>query len=78
MHGLDIYDYGARQMEPVICQWTTVDPLSEKYYNISPYVYCANNPINSIDPDGKKIEISGNRSQRIATLTYLQMLTNDM
>ena len=77
MHGLDIYDYGARQMEPVICQWTTVDPLSEKYYNISPYVYCANNPINSIDPDGKKIEISGNRSQRIATLTYLQMLTND-
>ena len=29
-----------------------MDPLAEKHYNISPYVYCANNPVNLIDPDG--------------------------
>ena len=33
----------------------SVDPLFEKYPNINPYVYVANNPINAIDPDGKKI-----------------------
>ena len=31
------------------------DPLSEKYYNISPYAYCANNPVNFVDPDGRFI-----------------------
>lgn len=32
-----------------------MDPMAEKYYSISPYAYCANNPINVIDPDGKDI-----------------------
>jgi len=29
-----------------------MDPMAEKYYNTSPYAYCANNPINNIDPNG--------------------------
>lgn len=33
----------------------SIDPLCEKYYWISPYVYCANNPLKYIDPDGRKI-----------------------
>lgn len=33
----------------------SIDPLCEKYYWISPYVYCANNPIKFIDPDGRDI-----------------------
>jgi hypothetical protein len=32
-----------------------VDPLGEEYASISTYSYVANNPLNSIDPDGKKI-----------------------
>lgn len=31
------------------------DPLSEKYYSISPYAFCGNNPINFIDTDGMDI-----------------------
>ena len=30
-------------------------PLSEKYYTSSPYAYCADNPINLVDPDGRRI-----------------------
>lgn len=30
-----------------------VDPMAEKYYHISPYSYCEDNPINFFDPDGR-------------------------
>ena len=51
-HGLDWYDYGARNYDATLCQFTTIDPMCEKYYHISPYAYCGNNPINAIDPTG--------------------------
>lgn len=40
MNGLDLYDFHARQYDPVLGRFTTPDPLSEKYYHISPYAYC--------------------------------------
>ena len=42
---IPLLDFGARMYNPAIARWTAADPLSEKYYGISPYVYCANNPI---------------------------------
>ena len=53
MHGLNTYDYGARQHDPILARWDRIDPLCEKYYNVSTYAYCHNNPIRRIDPDGK-------------------------
>ena len=45
-------DFGARQYSPTLRRWMTPDPLSEKYYGISPYAFCNNNPVNLVDPDG--------------------------
>lgn len=52
MHGLNTYDYGARQSDPILGRWDRIDPLCEKYYSTSPYAYCNNNSVNAIDPDG--------------------------
>ena len=52
MHGLNTYDYGARQYNPVTARWDRVDPLCEKYYDVSPYGYCHNNPVRLVDKNG--------------------------
>ena len=52
MHGLNMYDYEAHQQDPAVGMFTSMDPLCEKYYNISPYSYCAGNPIRYVDPTG--------------------------
>ena len=77
MHGLNTYDYGARQYNSLVGRWDRIDPLCEKYYSVSPYAYCLNNPIAYIDSKGEEAKISGTRAERIAILTVLQALTND-
>jgi len=47
--------FGARYQDSKYGIWYSVDPLAEKYPNISSYVYCANNPVMYIDPDGRKL-----------------------
>ena len=50
--GLNWYDYGARHYDVALGRFTTVDPLSERYYSIGMYAYCNNNPVRYIDPTG--------------------------
>jgi hypothetical protein len=71
MLGLDLYDYGARFYDARIARWQTIDPLCEKYYSISPYAYCANNPLNLVDPDGCDIVIGGKDNTSITLTTDL-------
>ena len=74
MHGLDEYDSKARWYYPAICRTTTMDPLAETYYPTSPYVWCGNNPIRFVDPDGRIViavdEVAQNRI--LGTLSYTE------
>ena len=49
---LDLYDYGARLYDPALVVWTGVDPLADEYGDVSPYVYCLNNPMRLVDYKG--------------------------
>ena len=45
--------FGARYMDhELMTMWLSVDPMSDKYPDISPYAYCAWNPVNVVDPNG--------------------------
>ena len=48
----DLYYYGARYMDPQNSMWLGVDPLTEKYPNLTGYCYTNNNPVKYIDPTG--------------------------
>lgn len=56
--GLNLYDYGARHYDPALGRFMTVDPMAEKYYSISPYMYCAGNPLKYIDLKGDSISVA--------------------
>ena len=45
--------FGARYMDhELTAMWLSVDPMADKYPSISPYAYCAWNPIKFVDPNG--------------------------
>ena len=46
--------FGARYYAPAtLAAWLSVDPMADKYPSISPYAYCAWNPLKLVDPDGR-------------------------
>ena len=49
--------FGARYMDhDLMTMWLSVDPMADKYPNISPYAYCAWNPVKLVDPDGRDFD----------------------
>jgi len=70
-----LYYYGARYYDPRTSVWLSVDPLAQKYPNVSSYVYCHNNPINMIDPDGMtdyEVTESGNMYKKFPVLDAIK------
>ena len=48
--------FGARYMDhELMTMWLSVDPMAGKYPSISPYAYCAWNPVKLVDPDGRDV-----------------------
>ena len=45
--------FGSRYYSSDLSFWLSVDPMSDKYPSLSPYAYCANNPIKLVDPNGE-------------------------
>ena len=81
-NGLNMYDFGARLFDVAgVPMWTSVDPLAEKYYPFTPYSYCAGDPVNKFDPDGKDIVYmlpGGAEQKRIiseSNITYVHNLS---
>ena len=49
--------FGSRYYSSDLSIWLSVDPMAAKYPSFSPYVYCANNPVKLVDPDGEHFEV---------------------
>ena len=81
MHGLNTYDYGSRQYNPITARWDRVDPLAEKSPDVTPYHFCHDNPVNRIDIDGKAdyFSTSGKfiRSDNNKRDPYIYIQTNE-
>ena len=45
--------FGARYYSNDLSIWLSVDPQASKYPSLSPYVYCADNPVKLVDPNGE-------------------------
>ena len=56
-NSLDLYDSKARFYDSMIGRTISQDPLAEKYYHLSPYLWCAGNPIRFIDEKGDSIAV---------------------
>ena len=53
--GLGYYDNSARMLDVLGNRFTTLDPMATDYGHLSPYTYCAGNPLKYTDPDGRDI-----------------------
>ncbi len=52
--------FGSRNYSSDLSVWLSVDPMSDKYPSLSPYVYCADNPVKLVDPNGEYLEVADN------------------
>lgn len=59
------YDYVARQYDPAIGRFMSLDPASSNYHSWTPYHYVMNNPIIFIDPTGMFTELYNEDGKKI-------------
>ena len=75
----------ARHYHPTLSIWLSVDPMSDKYPELSPYTYCGNNPVKLVDPDGREVwhpdgegGLIGDKGDNFSTLQeYLTTIYGD-
>ncbi len=76
--------FGARYMDhELMTMWLSVDPMSDKYPSMSPYSYCAWNPMKLVDPDGREIDDYFSKSGKYlgsdnATTNNVRIMSEDI
>jgi RHS repeat-associated protein len=77
---LGLYDYGARQYDPITGRWTSIDPKADLLEMSSQYAYALNSPIVYKDKDGELPIFIGGRvgkeSERASKTYWDQELLN--
>ncbi len=73
------YYFGARYYDPSLSGvFLSVDPMADKYPNLSPYAYCAWNPVKLIDPMGDSLKLVGTDDCKKAALSQMKSKTNNL
>ena len=60
--------FGSRYYSSDLSIWLSVDPMSDKYASLSPYVYCANNPVKLVDPNGEAFDTDVDEDNHVITI----------
>ena len=68
--------FGSRYYSSDLSIWLSVDPMAAKYASLSPYVYCANNPVKLVDPDGDAYIPIGDEDAKAAAVAQIQNKTS--
>ena len=69
-NALDLYDSQARWYAPQTGRTSTLDPMAEKYPHLSPYLWCAANPITLTDPTGKELKPKGEEELQVIKILF--------
>ena len=63
--------FGSRYYNSDLSIWLSVDPMASKYPSLSPYAYCANNPVKLVDPNGEEVYIIGDNDNKNTIINSL-------
>ncbi|MBO7493012.1 MAG: hypothetical protein J6T87_02575 [Bacteroidales bacterium] len=69
--------FGSRYYCSDLSVWLSVDPMSDKYPSLSPYTYCANNPVRLVDPDGEDYVVVVDDQSKTITIKATYYVTKD-
>ena len=77
MKGISNTYFGARYYTDNIMMWLSVDPMSDKYPSMSPYMYCAGNPIRLRDPNGMDFDPKVDHKNKTITICAVIYTANE-
>ncbi len=69
--------FGSRYYSSDLSIWLSVDPMSDKYPSFSPYVYCANNSVKLVDPNGEDYVVVVDEKKQTMTIKAIYYTAND-
>ena len=69
--------FGSRYYSSDLSVWLSVDPMSDKYPSMSPYNYCANNPVRCVDPNGEDLVVANNEESHNDILSIVKECHRD-